>query len=220
MKQATINEGNGLAICERLRLEANALDALRLRDAPSTCREAAATIEALVEALQGCANKFWEYVIIHEGKKTPDGDEKAARNREMAEMCEAALAKSRPVEGDEVERVARAIYRDKCNRHYGIAFERDEWENAHEWQRNEALNAARAAIAALPPAVGWQPIESAPKDGKLVVLWQRGHGLHVARWSEAFEDWHGTDWEHTPALDPTHWMRPEPPAQPPKSGDE
>jgi hypothetical protein len=76
------------------------------------------------------------------------------------------------------------------------------------------LSAVLAALQAVPAASGeeWQPIESAPKDGKLVVLWQREHGLHVARWSEAFGDWHGTDWEHTPALDPTHWMRPEPPA--------
>ena len=56
---------------------------------PDLVRANAALIAAapeLYEALQDCANKFWEYVIAHEAKRTPEGDAKAARNREMAAL--------------------------------------------------------------------------------------------------------------------------------------
>jgi hypothetical protein len=109
-----------------------------------------------------------------------------------------------------VEQVARAI----CDSRYP---DDPRWPILPESVREHWRDYARAAIAALqavPAAseVGWQPIESAPKDGKLVVFWQREFGLHVARWNDGFEEWHGTDWEHTSPIDPTHWMRPEPPA--------
>jgi hypothetical protein len=48
--------------------------------------------EAMEEALIKCRDKFRHYEDLHRLKCTPEGDEKADRNREMADMCEAALS--------------------------------------------------------------------------------------------------------------------------------
>jgi uncharacterized protein DUF551 len=60
----------------------------------------------------------------------------------------------------------------------------------------------------------WQPIETAPTDGREVLLFARGlHGprdvsFAVGQWSLQSEDWF---WAF--AIRPTHWMPlPEPPA--------
>ena len=53
----------------------------------------------------------------------------------------------------------------------------------------DALASAIAALRAQPPAPsGWQPIETAPKDGTLVDLFVDGH-------READCCWHRLDWE-------------------------
>lgn len=73
--------------------------------------------------------------------------------------------------------------------------------------------------------IGWQPIETAPKDGTPVDLWGVNH-LHYAKRGERLTnvkfgtvtDWLGNereDWETGRGEDfePTHWMSlPEPPA--------
>jgi hypothetical protein len=46
----------------------------------------------LVEALTKCRNKFLHYEQLHRLKCTSEGDEKADRNRDMADMCDEALA--------------------------------------------------------------------------------------------------------------------------------
>lgn len=45
---------------------------------------------ALANALQNCSQQFRFYAENHEAKG-PDHADKAARNREFAEMCDAAL---------------------------------------------------------------------------------------------------------------------------------
>lgn len=55
-------------------------------------------VERLREALGKCADKFDFYEQCHRLKCTADGDEKADRNHEMAEMCRAAL-KTSPGDG-------------------------------------------------------------------------------------------------------------------------
>jgi len=50
--------------------------------------------DALREALAKCHDRFRHYEQMHRLKYSADGNEKADRNREMAEMCEAALARS------------------------------------------------------------------------------------------------------------------------------
>jgi hypothetical protein len=65
--------------------------------------------------------------------------------------------------------------------------------------------------AAVAP-VGWQPIETAPKDGTIVLVWD-GENMAVADWVE-FPYRPGGGWMEGIEVfsDPTHWMPlPEPP---------
>lgn len=102
----------------------------------------------------------------------------------------------------------------------------DEVSNGH---RNRLRQKARAALAALRqhrPDVaavlgGWQPIETAPKDGSDVLIRCPGDSVHEARWidwSNSRYDlrhrltgwyWAGYDGAVGPVF-PTHW-RPLPP---------
>jgi hypothetical protein len=43
-------------------------------------------------ALEKCRDKFRFYADLHRLKSTAEGDEKADRNAEMADMCDAALS--------------------------------------------------------------------------------------------------------------------------------
>lgn len=84
-----------------------------------------------------------------------------------------------------------------------------------------------AASVVSPPSSGWEPIETAPRDGTVIDLWMvlsdgrgtRGHREADCRWDQA-EDapfgWMQTDWEGDSAyvegiaVKATHW-RPLPP---------
>lgn len=57
--------------------------------------------------------------------------------------------------------------------------------------------------------LGWQPIETAPKDGTEILTWD-GQDAKILRWALGRWD----DWGEMPGalLPPTHWMPlPEPP---------
>lgn len=56
--------------------------------------------QLLREALTKCRDKFLHYEQLHRLKCTADGDEKADRNREMVDLCDAALARRPLVEGE------------------------------------------------------------------------------------------------------------------------
>ncbi len=79
-------------------------------------------------------------------------------------------------------------------------------------------SAILALIARLEAAEGgWRPIESAPKDGRPVLLTARGGQIGVCFWSDDRWIYHGL----TPVIDadwwdaPTHWRPlPAPPALP------
>lgn len=60
---------------------------------PETARLISAAPD-LLEAVRKCAAQFREYERLHLEKCTLDGNEKAARNAAMAELCEAALSKA------------------------------------------------------------------------------------------------------------------------------
>lgn len=67
---------------------------------------------------------------------------------------------------------------------------------------------------------GWQPIETAPKDGTTVLVWFKPHGCMSVRWTDRDEGptskhahWHVDDYKHGPHPvrgykdeDTTHWM--------------
>lgn len=99
-------------------------------------------------------------------------------------------------------------------------------------QWREALSAARSLLLGLEREQGWQPIESAPKDGTAILVtrhmghwgWVRGY----ARWEEAnyrnvgvFAGWISHGFTDPPGelglAHPTHW-RPLP--APPESPEE
>ena len=75
-----------------------------------------------------------------------------------------------------------------------------------------AANALEAAIAATPPASPWQPIDTAPRDGSRILLYDRGvivEGYYVG--APCF--WVIVDRYDDSCL-PTHWMPlPEPPVK-------
>lgn len=66
----------------------------------------------------------------------------------------------------------------------------------------------------------WQPIETAPKDGREILAFAQGsHGLNdtffaVAQWANGDPDmWTGSGWFWPFAIRPTHWMPlPAPPS--------
>jgi hypothetical protein len=88
----------------------------------------------------------------------------------------------------------------------------------YAWQGWKA-RAALALLAQQPEAVGWQPIETAPKDGTTVQLLD-GQAVWVAYWIEEEDGdgpwWQGASFKLDPRI-PTHWhplAKPLP--QPPK----
>jgi hypothetical protein len=62
----------------------------------------------------------------------------------------------------------------------------------------------------------WQPIETAPKDGTVILVWSRRLGMLPAFFGRTDEinppAWHGGHCRVNHIDQPTHWMRlPEPP---------
>lgn len=64
----------------------------------------------------------------------------------------------------------------------------------------------------------WQPIETAPKDGTKVLLWEAGHAPYVgSRDDQDDEWWTDEDWANDaarcfpPRCNPSHWMPLPPP---------
>lgn len=57
---------------------------------------------------------------------------------------------------------------------------------------------------------GWQPIETAPKDGRRLLFFRDGYFI-VGFWDETNNSWAIPDYPPEP-INPTHWMElPEPP---------
>lgn len=76
-----------------------------------------------------------------------------------------------------------------------------------------------AALANQQGVGGWQPIETAPKDGTRVLLaWDGvrvGYYLDNSRTGRAWAGWKVPSMEPWPSSQPTHWRpMPEPPTQP------
>ncbi len=74
---------------------------------------------------------------------------------------------------------------------------------------SKTICGAKAQVPPSPPSNGWEPIETAPKDGKDILLANR-----FGAWSSA---WAGDDWRsYYYSEPPTHWMHlPAPPVESP-----
>lgn len=90
---------------------------------------------------------------------------------------------------------------------------------------NACITAYLSAVSP-PDNGGWRPIETAPKDGTRIDLWQHGHWITDAFWDKG-EGWWCVDSRYSdgePCLlaispDPTHWRPlPAPPATPHNEG--
>ena len=65
-------------------------------------------------------------------------------------------------------------------------------------------------------ATGWQPIETAPKDGTRILAWH----WHWSKQEEVIARWSDDQWQNAWSeltIHPTHWM---PLPEPPKGGGE
>lgn len=71
----------------------------QLREDLAAAEQRATRAEGLETALKACRVRFSEYVIVHAGKGTPEGDAKADRNAEMVKLITAALSSESPDHG-------------------------------------------------------------------------------------------------------------------------
>lgn len=140
---------------------------------------------------------------------------------------------------NEIERVARAIWEQRCQhwgRYRSMVPDLCGWDDLTQSKQRELLKEAAAAIAAMRgEPVGWQPIETAPKDGAIIDVWRKEFGRETVYWGRrphecgemgphCDSDWHREKqpgWvcstfgeyvggDHAPF---THWMPlPTPPA--------
>jgi len=113
----------------------------------------------------------------------------------------------------------------------GVGFEEHLTRVAFEAGRDTALTSLQPSVSEM----RWQPIESAPKDGRALLLYDPEHddsddgfghaldghwadttGPGVGEWQAAVWCNSCTEW-HTKAVNPTHWMPlPNPPALSPE----
>lgn len=85
----------------------------------------------------------------------------------------------------------------------------------------ERLTDQCADAGSLPALAGWQPIETAPKDGTVILACDEWGGMFVVKWTACGPkgQWDLTEvgsyaTDAWPSSDPTHWMPlPPPPVQ-------
>jgi len=77
------------------------------------------------------------------------------------------------------------------------------------FNHDNVVDIYRAMLAAAPPVDGWQPIETAPRDGTPVLAYWPGEAAMFG-----VVMWDGDDWRESEYVwrYPTHWMPlPQPP---------
>lgn len=101
------------------------------------------------------------------------------------------------------------------------------WSDPDRWVDDQpavTLYDHTGSLPAMPPCDGWQPIETAPRDGTLIDLWCNGERRPDCFWGEEWEEPEERGWRQKYAEtsraasfsllggEPTHWMPlPEPP---------
>jgi hypothetical protein len=98
----------------------------------------------------------------------------------------------------------------------GLASSPPELQGPAGGARGEAMPAERNAGSpqstgtSSPPerSEGWQPIDSAPKDGRFVLLFSACRAprfaQNVGKWRDTHGEWYSLDMHVV--IDPTHWM--------------
>lgn len=71
---------------------------------------------------------------------------------------------------DQIETVARALYDDEGQDWNAADFTKTASGETPEEQRDYWRAKAKAALAVMPPVPQWQGIESAPRDGTIILL--------------------------------------------------
>lgn len=81
------------------------------------------------------------------------------------------------------------------------------------WSDLRELEAQRKSEKDEPNADDWQPIETAPKDGRAVLLADKDGDLEICKWREEDRHW-ATTWSGGEFVRPAHWRPlPKPPAR-------
>lgn len=62
--------------------------------------------------------------------------------------------------------------------------------------------------------MNWKTIDSAPKDGRDILVYDRQRYITIVQWDEYYSKWVVSDYDAFTACDATHWMPlPEPPIE-------
>lgn len=79
-----------------------------------------------------------------------------------------------------------------------------EWAGVMLYEDHQKLADVLGAIAEEKEAQGWQPIETAPKDGTWILTWCNTYPRQVVqRWDDHYKEFSDRErWQY----DATHWM--------------
>ena len=87
----------------------------------------------------------------------------------------------------------------------------NEWYPTENYEKiNDLMIQLREARAEIEMLMKWQPIETAPKNGRDILIFDK-NGIEIAWWSDIDSEWCHQDM-YLSILNLTHWMPlPEPP---------
>jgi Protein of unknown function (DUF551) len=89
--------------------------------------------------------------------------------------------------------------------------ERSEWRVLHD---EIGIDNVAEELLELREKTRWRPIETAPKDGSMLIAWCQYMDVAQARFSQRRQQWLFSDYGDESDWKPTHWMpMPSPPEQ-------
>ena len=97
-----------------------------------------------------------------------------------------------------------------------ITFEHEDAavEACKRWQSDYKHRVVRYVPEDVVAQVGWQPIETAPKDGTVILAYVSGGHHALVAWNDDWEDWLHLPWHESMPAVITYWMPlPAPPQE-------